>query len=118
MAGCPQLHYNKVHPANPRRVTNFDKDLADGVVLCALLRSHVPTIKACAKVDPPRVPASSAAAGTCVKHVCEENMYVENISVENMCENLCVRKICLWKIFHSCLLIVRAYVFDPIFPPT
>jgi hypothetical protein len=53
------LHHNKVHPTQPRRVTNFGADLRDGIVLCSLIRSHVPTIKACGKVGPP---ANSATA--------------------------------------------------------
>ena len=37
-------HYTAMAPPVPKRVTNFDVDLRDGTVLCALLQSHLPAL--------------------------------------------------------------------------
>eukprot|EP00466_Bigelowiella_natans_P008048 jgi/Bigna1/73806/fgenesh1_pg.26_\ len=40
-----ELHYNKLHPHNPRSICNFDTDLYDGVVFSAVLISNVPWVR-------------------------------------------------------------------------
>ena len=35
-----QWHHNRVDPHHPRRLCNFDRDLQDGHVFAALIRSH------------------------------------------------------------------------------
>ncbi len=37
-------HFTAMAPPQPRRIVNFDRDLRDGAVLCALLQSHVPAL--------------------------------------------------------------------------
>jgi len=38
------LHYNKIFPTMQRRVTDFEEDFRDGLVLAALLISHAPYV--------------------------------------------------------------------------
>jgi len=44
------FHYNKTFPASPRRVTNLETDLEDGLVIASVLISHAPYINKGGKV--------------------------------------------------------------------
>lgn len=43
-------HYSVVFPQSPRKVTNFDKDLNDGIVLAAVIQNHVGQIRSLANL--------------------------------------------------------------------
>ena len=43
-------HYNTLHPASTRHLTNFDQDLSDGCVVAALIQSHIGPLPSLSKV--------------------------------------------------------------------
>lgn len=43
-------HYSVIFPQSPRKVTNFDKDLNDGIVLAAVIQNHVGQIRSLANL--------------------------------------------------------------------
>jgi hypothetical protein len=74
----------QVFPSNPRRITNFTTDLRDGVVLCAVIRSHVPNIKALQGLHPsPHVFASTATAAVTTSSSDPPSAAEESLSREN-----------------------------------